>query len=93
MSRLYLLDTNIVVYILKGKSSAARTKLAGLSDGELACIPAITEAELLYGIAKLGNGEQRRKSLNWFLARVKVLVWGRSTRRSPPMPSQSGQLR
>jgi hypothetical protein len=33
-------------------------------------------AELLDGLAKSGGGEQRRKALNWFLLRLKVLAWG-----------------
>lgn len=37
----------------------------------------MTEAELLYGIAKSGSGEGKRKSLDWFLARMKILAWGR----------------
>ena len=71
-----MLDTNMVSYIIKGKSTAARTRLAGLSQNEIACISTITEAELLYGIEKSGS-EQRRKSVEWFLARLKVHSWGR----------------
>jgi tRNA(fMet)-specific endonuclease VapC len=55
----------------------ARTRLAGLRMEELACISTITEAELLSGIAKVGASEQRRQSLDWFLARMRVLPWGR----------------
>lgn len=77
MSRLFLLDTNMVSFIVKGKSSAARTKLARLSQGEVACISSITEGELWYGMARIGNGGQRRKALTWFLARLQVLPWGR----------------
>ena len=74
---LHLLDTNTVSYIVKGKSSTARARLASLSPGETACISSITEAELLYGIAKAGVGEERKKSLDWFLNRLKVWPWGR----------------
>lgn len=76
MTRLYLLDTNTVIYILKGKSPAARRKLAGLSAESVACISAITEGELLYGLAKSGS-EQQKRALEWFLARLNVLAWGR----------------
>ena len=77
MTRLYMLDTNMVSYILKARSPAARSRLASLGQDEIACISVVTEAELLYGIAKSGSGEQRRKSLDWFLARLKVQLWGR----------------
>jgi tRNA(fMet)-specific endonuclease VapC len=51
----------------------------------MACISSITEAELLYGIAKSAGGpagshvgsDQRKRSLDWFLARLKVQPWGR----------------
>jgi tRNA(fMet)-specific endonuclease VapC len=76
-----MLDTNMVSYILKGKSPAARGRLASLEKGAIACISAVTEAELLYGIAKSDAGDQRReqckKSLDWFLARLNVEPWGR----------------
>lgn len=77
MSRLYLLDTNSVIYILRGKSPAARARLEGLQGSEMAAISAVTEGELLYGLAKSGAGEASRRSLKWFLARMKVLPWGR----------------
>jgi predicted nucleic acid-binding protein len=41
-----MLDTNIVSDIVKRKSLAARARLANLHRGEIACISAITEAEL-----------------------------------------------
>ena len=77
MSRLYLLDTNTVIYILRGRSTAARTRLAGLPGSDVAAISAVTEGELLYGLAKSGASEAPRRSLEWFLARLKILPWGR----------------
>ena len=68
MSRLYLLNTNTVIYILRGKSPAARTRPAGLQGSEIAAISAVTEGELLYGLAKSGGGKAPRRSLEWFLA-------------------------
>jgi uncharacterized protein with PIN domain len=52
MTFLYMLDTNMVSYIARGRSSAARTRLAALKDDEVACISASTEAEICYGLAK-----------------------------------------
>ena len=77
MSRLYLLDTNTVIYILKGRSAAARARLAELGNGDVACISAVTEGELRYGVAKAENGKRLQTSLDWFLGRMKVLAWGR----------------
>ena len=47
----YLLDTNIVSYIIKGHT-AVRRRLVGVPMYELA-ISAVTEGELRYGVARL----------------------------------------
>ncbi len=76
MIRLYMLDTNTVSYIIKGKSPAARARLAGLGMDETACISSITEAELEYGLAKNPASQKLRRALDWFLARMRVLPFG-----------------
>jgi tRNA(fMet)-specific endonuclease VapC len=76
MTRLYMLDTNTVSYILKGKSPAARVRLAQLGPDEVACVSSITEAELWYGLDRIGGGERRRNALRAFLGRMQVLPWG-----------------
>ncbi len=72
-----MLDTNMASYLLKGKSPAVRDRLLSLRPGEAVCLSSVTEAELLYGIAKSGIGEQRRRLLEWFLLLVAVYPWGR----------------
>ncbi len=73
-----MLDTNMVSYIIKGKSPAARARLAGLSQDEIACISAIRgRAALWASKVRSRRVEPRRKSLEWFLARLKVHSWGR----------------
>jgi tRNA(fMet)-specific endonuclease VapC len=76
MSRLYMLDTNMVSYILKGKSPAARARLAALGPDEVACISIVTEFELEFGLAKNPNARNLRRALRWFLARIQVLPFG-----------------
>jgi tRNA(fMet)-specific endonuclease VapC len=75
VTRLYLLDTNSVSYILKGMSIAARERLLSLSKSEVACISSISEGELWYGSHRVGAGERRRTALRLFLGRMKVLPW------------------
>jgi tRNA(fMet)-specific endonuclease VapC len=87
MNRLYMLDTNTVSYIIKGKSPVARARLAGLESGEAACISSITEAELEYGLARNPNAKNLRIALRWFLSRMKVLPLGSEEARA------YGQLR
>ena len=72
-----MLDTNTVSYILKGMSLAARRRLAGLGPREIACISAVSEGELWFGLEKVGAGTTRRSALRAFLDRLKVLPWGR----------------
>ena len=64
----------MVSYILTGRSAAARAHLAGLAGNESACISAITEGELRYGVEESGN-ERQRNALQGFLQRMHVLPW------------------
>jgi tRNA(fMet)-specific endonuclease VapC len=77
-----MLDTNIASFLLKGKSPATRERMLSLRSGEVACISAVTEAELLYGIAKSGIGEQRKRLLDWFLLLVAIHPWAGKKPRS-----------
>lgn len=72
--QLYLLDTNTVSYILNGRSMAARKQLYTLPPTNVACISAITEAELNYGIAKLQN-DRRQLALDVLLLKIPVRPW------------------
>jgi len=87
MSRLYMLDTNTVSYILKGKSPAARARLASLGPDEVASISIVTEFELEFGLAKNPNATSLRRALRWFLARIQILPLGSAEARA------YGQLR
>jgi tRNA(fMet)-specific endonuclease VapC len=87
MIRRYMLDTNIVSYIVKGDSPHARAKLATLAIDEVACISTVTEAELRYGIAKRPHRKQLNTALDLLLGTVEVLDWGR------PEAAMYGQLR
>ena len=77
-----MLDTNIVSDIVKGKSLAARSKLATLQRGEIACISVITEAELQYGLAKTPKATVIRSVVESFIAKIQVLPWGREEART-----------
>lgn len=77
MNRLYMLDTNTVSYVVKGRSPAARARLASLQPGETACISSITEGELRYGLDRIGAATERRRTLEMFLSSFTVLPWRR----------------
>jgi tRNA(fMet)-specific endonuclease VapC len=82
MKSLYMLDTNMVSYIAKGHSKAARTRMLSLGDDEIACLSAITEAEIHYGLAKRPEATALHERMEWFLAAIKVLPWGRDEARA-----------
>ncbi len=77
----YLLDTNTVSSIVRGRSAAARFRLARSRAGEIACISAITEAEIRYGLARNPGAHGLRAAIEGFLARMQVLAWGRDEAR------------
>lgn len=69
----YMLDTNTVSYLIKGHPGVARrvvtTPMATL------CISAITEGELLFGLAKRPDAKRLHLAVQEFLRRVDVLPW------------------
>ena len=77
MTSLYMLDTNMVSYIAKGHSKAARTRMLNLEEDEVVCLSVITEAEIRIGLAKRPEAVALGERMEWFLAAVKVLPWGR----------------
>jgi len=71
-----MLDTNMVSYIAKGHSKAARARMLNLEENEVVCLSAITEAEIRFGLAKRPEAVVLRERMEWFLAAVKILPWG-----------------
>ena len=74
MTKLYMLDTNTVSYLIKGKQHALKKKLQQVSMNSV-CISAITEAELLRGVIKKPEATMLSKLVNAFLLRVDILPW------------------
>jgi tRNA(fMet)-specific endonuclease VapC len=72
-----MLDTNMVSYIARGRSLAARTRLTALKHDEVACISAITEGEIRYGLAKRPEATTVKAVMDGVLARLRILPWGR----------------
>lgn len=70
----YMLDTNTVSYIIKGKSVEIRERLLSVPMANV-CVSAITEAELLRGLAKKPGARQLSVAVNEFLLRVEILPW------------------
>ena len=73
----YLLDTNTVSHIVRGRSPAARTRLATLGPHEVASISSITEAEIRHGLTKRPHADALARAVESFLAKAGVLAWDR----------------
>ncbi len=71
----YLLDTNTLGYIVSGRSQAARTAMIEVMDQAPITISAITEAEILYGLAKRPEAIRLRAAVEALLASVEILAW------------------
>jgi|SRR5579863_1187368 len=70
----YLLDTNIVGYIIKGTFPRIRQRLLNVPMAEVG-ISAVTEAELLFGVARRPEAVSLKRVVEEFLLRVESLPW------------------
>lgn len=71
---LYMLDTDISSYIIKGGYGAVERRLAETSLSDI-CISAMTRAELLYGLKQLPARHHLHESVRRFLKAVNLLSW------------------
>lgn len=69
----YMLDTNTVSHLIKGHAAACR-RLTGVPMAKL-CISSVTEAELLFGLAKRPTAKRLHALAREFLLRVDALPW------------------
>lgn len=74
-----MLDTNVAGHIIRGPSPAVRDHLLRAPD---VCISVVTEAEILFGLAKKPGAVGLRKGAEMFLAHIEVLSWTRATARA-----------
>jgi tRNA(fMet)-specific endonuclease VapC len=70
----YLLDTNTVSYIIKGNRPRVRERLLRVAMADVG-ISVITEAELLFGLARRPEATKLKTVVEEFLLRVEVLPW------------------
>ena len=69
----YMLDTNMVSHLIKAHPAVVG-RMVGVPMASL-CISAITEGELLFGLAKRPEAKQLHLVVTEFLRRVDVLPW------------------
>jgi len=70
----YMLDTNTASYIIKGEPLIIRERLRNVPMANV-CISAITEAELLRGVAKKPEAKHLPIAVKQFLLRVEIFAW------------------
>ncbi len=75
--RRIMLDTNIASFAIRGANAALHAKLRAHPMAELT-VSAITEGELLTGLAKRPEASALRVAVHEFLRLVSVIAWDRS---------------
>lgn len=68
----YMLDTNIIIYIIKHKPESVHRKFQSVSQEDI-CISSITMAEMEYGISKSSNPDRNRLALDLFLVGINIV--------------------
>jgi tRNA(fMet)-specific endonuclease VapC len=76
----YLLDTNTARYIIKGNVPRVRERLLKVPMSQV-LISAVTEAELLFGVARKREAVRLKTAIDEFLLRVEPLPWDSSAAR------------
>ena len=74
MADAYLLDTNTVSYIIRGKNETVFRRLRAI-PGEQILISVITEAELRFGLARRPEATNIATAVVEFLRRVQIVPW------------------
>ncbi|QDM16690.1 type II toxin-antitoxin system VapC family toxin [Tardiphaga sp. vice352] len=69
-----MLDTNIASHVIRGDRREIIERLIALPMEDIV-LSSVTEAELLYGLAKRGYPEALSERVRQFLLRVDVLPW------------------
>lgn len=75
MTTRYLLDTNIVSHLLRGHPAVVSTVTR--LPMELLALSAVTEGELLFGLARRPGAMRLHRAVSELLLRVEVLAWDR----------------
>ena len=77
---MYMLDTNICIYVLKKHSNKLRHKFKAIKD---ICISSVTYGELCFGIENGNNNlkEERWRQLEIFTQRLLIEPWDENAAR------------
>jgi tRNA(fMet)-specific endonuclease VapC len=70
----YLLDTDIASFVMRGRHPEITARLGALPTSSIV-ISAVTQGELIYGLARHGYPKGLQERIRRFLARVRTLPW------------------
>lgn len=85
--KLYLLDTNILSYFVKGIHPALQRRMARAFQAEDIAISAIARAEMRYGQGLMATDDKRRARVDLLLAEMPTLPW------TPAAADHYGQIK
>ena len=71
----YVLDTNMVAYIVSGRSMAARKRLKLERERAAVALSAVTQAEILFGLERKPEAIRLRAAVEDFFNAVPVMAW------------------
>lgn len=71
---IYMLDTNICIYIIKKKPQNVIKKFVNMKNNDI-CISSITYSELFYGVEKSSYKEKNLIALLTFLSNIEILSY------------------
>ena len=71
----YLLDTNMVTFMVTGRSEAAREHYTSIEQQARFGISCISEGEMRYGFAKKPGATRVYRYVNEFLGRTESIPW------------------
>ena len=81
-SRLYLLDTNITGYVVRGRSQSARPRLKETLEQTSVAISALTEAEILFGLELKREAIRLRTSVEKLFQALEIKCWDSAAARA-----------
>ncbi len=71
---MYMLDTNMCIYIIKKRPIGLLEKFNSIPKNSL-CISVVTYAELQYGVERSSSKKMNQKIIKDFISRLIVLSW------------------
>jgi tRNA(fMet)-specific endonuclease VapC len=76
----YMLDTNVVSHIMKGRDAALLARLTQVPVGQVV-ISSVTLAKLEYGLHRKGQSARLKNAMTEVLLRIDVLPWDETVAR------------